>query len=116
MNFTQNDKIEQIKNETLVVRVDMGKETNFARALKKLIKFTNSREGFSAFDKWVSEVSLANAKMDVIVGFEPTRHYYTHTSACNNLSISGIEALIFICRHQPTDLCGKTTTGTIACR
>jgi transposase len=59
MNFTQNDKIEQIKNETLVVGVDIGKETNFARVLdyrgrelKKLIKFTNPKEGFSAFKKW----------------------------------------------------------------
>ncbi len=83
MNFTQNDKIEQIKNETLVVGVDIGKETNFARTLdyrgrelKKLVKFTNSREGFSAFDKWVNEVSSANAKTDVIVGFEPTGHYW----------------------------------------
>lgn len=58
MNFTQNDKIEQIKNETLVVGVDIGKENNYARALdnrgrelKKHIKFANTREGFRAFDK-----------------------------------------------------------------
>ena len=64
MNLTHNDKIEQIKDETLVVGVDIGKETNYARALdnrgrelKKHVKFTNSREGFGAFDKWVSEIS-----------------------------------------------------------
>lgn len=33
MNLTQNDKIDQIKNETLVVGVDIGKENNYARAL-----------------------------------------------------------------------------------
>lgn len=83
MNFTQNDKIEQIKNETLVVGVDIGKENNYARALdnrgrelKKHIKFANTRDGFRAFDKWVSEVSLANDKTEAIVGFEPTGHYW----------------------------------------
>lgn len=83
MNFTQNDKIEQIKFETLVVGVDIGKETNYARALdyrgrelKKLIKFSNSREGFQAFDRWVNEVSMLNSKTEIIVGFEPTGHYW----------------------------------------
>lgn len=33
MDFTQNEKIEQIKFETLVVGVEIGKETNYARAL-----------------------------------------------------------------------------------
>lgn len=79
MNLTQNDKIEQIKNETLVVRVDIDKENHYTRAfdnrdreLKKYIRFANTREGFIAFDKWASEVSLTNEKTDVKVGFEPT--------------------------------------------
>lgn len=83
MNLSQNSKIEQIKIETLVVGVDIGKETNFARAfdyrgreLKKLIKFSNSRDGFNAFDKWIAEVLIANDKTGVIVGFEPTGHYW----------------------------------------
>ena len=32
MNFTQNDKIEQIKNETLVVGVDIGKENKLRQS------------------------------------------------------------------------------------
>lgn len=83
MNFTQNEKIEQIKFETLVVGVDIGKETNYARALdyrgrelKKVLKFSNTRKGFQAFDKWVNEVSVLNSKTEIIVGFEPTGHYW----------------------------------------
>jgi hypothetical protein len=32
MNSTQNDKLMQIKPETLVVGVDVGKNTHYARA------------------------------------------------------------------------------------
>ncbi len=32
MKRTQNEKILQIKNETLVVGIDIGKETHYARA------------------------------------------------------------------------------------
>ena len=33
MKGTQNEKISQIKFETLVVGIDIGKETHYARAL-----------------------------------------------------------------------------------
>lgn len=32
MNYTQNSKIAQVTERTLVVGVDIGSETNFARA------------------------------------------------------------------------------------
>ena len=32
MNYTQNQKISQVTEETLIVGVDIGSETNFARA------------------------------------------------------------------------------------
>ena len=32
MNYTQNDKIEQVTDTTLVVGVDIGSQTHYARA------------------------------------------------------------------------------------
>ena len=57
MNYTQNSKIAQVTEKTLVVGVDIGSETNFARAFnwrgqelsKKVFRFSNSLEGFHSF-------------------------------------------------------------------
>ena len=53
MNFTQNEKLNQVTTETLVIGVDIGSETHYARAfdwrgleLGKGFRFANSREGF----------------------------------------------------------------------
>jgi transposase len=83
MNSTQNDKLMQIKPETLVVGVDVGKNTHYARAfdyrgieLTKLIKFSNTRKGFEGFEGWMRSLMVLNGKTDTIVGFEPTGHYW----------------------------------------
>ena len=57
MNYTQNSKIAQVTESTLVVGVDIGSEMNFARAFnwrgqelsKKVFRFSNSLEGFQSF-------------------------------------------------------------------
>lgn len=76
MNNTQNDKLMQIKPETLVVGVDVGKNTHYARAfdyrgieLTKLIKFSNTRKGFEGFEGWIRSLMVLNGKADTIVGF-----------------------------------------------
>lgn len=73
MNLTQIYKVEQIKDETLEVWVDIVKENKLSvpqiteAELKKLIKFaTNTKERFSAFDKWASKISSPNDK--ILVG------------------------------------------------
>lgn len=83
MNSTQNDKLMQIKPETLVVGVDVGKKKHYARAfdyrgieLAKLIKFSNTRKGFEAFEGWIRSLMQLNGMTDTIVGFEPTGHYW----------------------------------------
>ena len=81
---TQNKKIEQITEETIVIGIDIGSETNFARAFdwrgreitKKVYKFNNSREGFIFFDGWMTDLLHRTAKMQIIVGCEPTGHYW----------------------------------------
>lgn len=81
---TQNKKIEIITEETIVIGVDIGSETNFARAFdwrgreitKKVFKFSNTLEGFNLFDGWMKDILQRTAKVQIIVGCEPTGHYW----------------------------------------
>ncbi len=81
MNCKQNQKINQVKESTLVVGIDIGSTTQYARAfdwrgieLGKVFKFSNSREGFDSFKNWMQWLQDKNKKSDVIVGIEPTGH------------------------------------------
>ncbi len=83
MKRTQNEKILQIKNETLVVGIDIAKKIHFARAfdnrgieLGRLLKFENSAQGFETFDAWLQEIMQKHEMVEAIVGFEPTGHYW----------------------------------------
>ena len=56
MNTTQNTKISQIKEDTLIVGVDIGSTTHYARAFNqrgiefgKVYKFSNCRDQFERF-------------------------------------------------------------------
>ena len=79
MKRTQNEKILQIQNETVVVGIDIGKETHYARALDhrgidlaKMLRFTNTALEYYALETWLQTIQEENAKTDAIVGFEPT--------------------------------------------
>ncbi len=62
MKYKQNEKIFQIKNETLVVGIDIEKGKHYAQAfdcrgmeLGRLLRFSNSSQGFQTFDEWIKE-------------------------------------------------------------
>ena len=63
MNYKQNAKIEQVKESTLVVGVDIGSETHYARAFdyrgkevsKRVFKFSSDLHGFTCFYEWLVE-------------------------------------------------------------
>ena len=83
MNYKQNEKINQVKESTLVVGIDIGSTTQYARAfdwrgieLGKVFPFSNSREGFESFKSWMQRLQDKYKKSDVIVGIEPTGHYW----------------------------------------
>ena len=83
MNCKQNQKINQVKDSTLVVGVDIGSTTQYARAfdwrgveLGKVFKFSNSREGFTSFKDWMQRLRDEHKKSETIVGIEPTGHYW----------------------------------------
>ena len=69
---------------TLVVGVDIGSQWHYARAFdwrgieitKKAFRFSNDLDGYTAFEKWVRETAKNSAKMEVLIGCEPTGHYW----------------------------------------
>lgn len=83
MKHTQNEKILQIKNETMIVGIDIGKETHYARAfdnrgieLAKLLRFSNNAQGYEALNEWMQSIMRQSGRSEAIVGFEPTGHYW----------------------------------------
>ena len=84
MNYTQNEKIEQVTDTTLVIGVDIGSQIHYARAFdnrgreltKKVYSFGNSIEGFNSFIQWVEAVKTENSKTAIMIGCEPTGHYW----------------------------------------
>lgn len=84
MNYTQNDKITQVTENTLVVGVDVGSEYHFARAFnwrgielsKRVFEFSNTNEGFESFKAWMKGIANSNGMNKIIPGMEPTGHYW----------------------------------------
>lgn len=81
---TQNAKIEAITEKTLVVGIDVGSETHYARAFdhrgyeysKKPFLFRNNEEGFAEFRAWILNIKDEHGKDKVVPGMEPTGHYW----------------------------------------
>jgi len=81
---TQNEKIKSITEKTLIVGIDVGSETHFARAFdwrnfeytRKPLEFSNTEAGFRTFKTWMEEIAEKHGKTAVIPGMEPTGHYW----------------------------------------
>ncbi|MDQ0163863.1 IS110 family RNA-guided transposase, partial [Aeribacillus alveayuensis] len=83
MNCTQNRKIEQVTDQTLVIGMDIAKQKHYAamvdargRELKKRFPVFQSRAGFEQFYALIQEAMREFGKTEVIVGIEPTGHYW----------------------------------------
>ncbi len=82
-NGQLNRKIEAVTLRTLVVGIDIAKEKQWARFVDcrgvecgKAMYFSNDRTGFEAILAKIREISKRNSFADVIVGMEPTGHYW----------------------------------------
>lgn len=81
---TQNKKIEAITEKTLIIGIDVGSETHYARAFdhrgyefsKKPFKFRNDEPGFMTFKAWIEDIKEKHEKDKVMPGMEPTGHYW----------------------------------------
>ncbi len=86
---TQNAKIKSITEKSLIIGIDIGSETHYARAFdwrnyeysKKPFSFNNDEEGFKAFSLWMNEIAEKHGKNTVIPGMEPTGHYWLNLGA-----------------------------------
>ena len=83
-NYTrQIEKRQRIGNNTLVIGMDIGKEFNAGclmdkegRVLGKYPRIYNSRKGFDYFRAVVNEAMREHGLNDVLIGMEPTGHYW----------------------------------------
>jgi len=73
LKYTQNEKILQVTEKTLVVGVDIAKERHVGRAfdfrgveLGKRIEFENRKEGMEKFLDWANKIMKANGKENVM--------------------------------------------------
>ena len=84
MNNTQNRKIAQVTDKTLIVGVDIGGEKHFARAIvargfevsKKPFPFMSTEDGFDSFVSWAYNLADSHKLTKVMIAMEPTGHYW----------------------------------------
>lgn len=83
MDFTQNQRLMQITENTLIIGVDIAKRKHVARAiddrgrdLVKRLVFENTLPGFKDLLTWVETLKHVERRSDVIIGMEPTGHYW----------------------------------------
>lgn len=83
-NFDHDKKLTFIKEDMLIVGCDIGSETHYFRAVdskgielgKKAVSFPNNEEGFRGFKNWAVELAARNGKTQIVLGLEPTGHYW----------------------------------------
>src|SRR6056297_818841 len=83
MNYNQKRKIMQVKDSTLLVGIDIAKKNHVARAqdwrgieFGKALKFSNTKGGLDQLMDWILDLKANHGKNDIIVGVEPTGHYW----------------------------------------
>lgn len=88
MNFNTNEKINQVSENTLVIGIDIAKHKHFAcavddrgRVLQKSFPIFQSRIGFETFYERLLTLKTAHEKQEILVGFEPTGHYWMNLAA-----------------------------------
>src|SRR3954454_5373514 len=87
MQQKQNQLIERITDRHLVVGVDIAQQFHVARAVNYRgivvgdpLTFENNGEGFNRFLEWINKLKGKNNLDAVIVGMEPTGHYWINLS------------------------------------
>ena len=68
----------------LIIGCDVGSETHYVRAIDwrgrelsvKAFPFSNNATGFQMAKEWALDIAVRNGKKQVVLGFEPTGHYW----------------------------------------
>lgn len=82
--FNKNDKLSFISDDMLILGCDIGSETHYVRAIdtrgrelsRKALAFDNNAEGFQKARDWAVQLADANDKKQIVLGLEPTGHYW----------------------------------------
>lgn len=82
--FVKNDKLSFITDDMLIVGCDIGSEMHYIRAIdvrgrelsRGAFEFSNTAEGFENARAWVLELAAKNGKKQIVLGLEPTGHYW----------------------------------------
>ena len=89
--FGKDEKLSFIDDDMLIVGCDVGSEKHYIRAIdtrgrelsinRKAFGFNNDREGFESAREWVAKIALEHGKKQVVMGLEPTGHYWLDLAA-----------------------------------
>ena len=82
--FDKNAKLSFINDDMLILGCDVGSETHYLRAIdtrgrelsKSAYSFNNDAEGFERAKDWAIEIATKNDKKQIVLGLEPTGHYW----------------------------------------
>lgn len=82
--FAKNAKLSFITDDMLIAGCDIGSETHYIRAIdvrgrelsRGAFEFSNTAEGFENARAWVLELAAKNKKKQIVLGLEPTGHYW----------------------------------------
>lgn len=82
--FAKNDKLSFITDDMLIAGCDIGSETHYIRAIdvrgrelsSGAFEFSNTVEGFESAKAWVLKLAVQNEKKQIVLGLEPTGHYW----------------------------------------
>ena len=82
--FDKNKKLDFVKDDTLIVGCDIGSETHYIRAIdtrgrelsQGILVFENNSEGFENALSWVLLIAAQYGKTQIVLGLEPTGHYW----------------------------------------
>jgi transposase len=87
MQQKQNQLIQRISDQHLVIGVDIAQQTHVALSvnfrgivLGKPISFGNHEDGFNRLFNWLQNLLLEHNLNKIIVGMEPTGHYWLNLS------------------------------------
>ena len=104
MKFTRNERtnqqIERITDQHAIIGIDIAKDIHAAQATdyrgrilsRRHLSFTNTREGFEKLLRWMNEVRAAHNKTSLLVGLEPTGHYWFNLA--DWLMAQGVEVVL----------------------
>lgn len=82
--FKKEEKLTFINDNMLIIGCDIGSDTHYVRAIdtrgrelsQEAFSFSNTDEGFESAMRWALELAAANKKTQIVLGLEPTGHYW----------------------------------------